>query len=328
MARRRRSKANFDQDTILTMVLWIILFPFMLIGYLIFTRDEESKEGRGGCLLAVLVLLIACSGFALGLAYVPYLFVGAGIVVSTVGFKSVVSRGSNRRKYRRDQRQAASGKSTKTKAEVHKGEESHEPKPVLLDPKKSRMSKIEEHTETLEKVQDEKKVREYKEEESQNKTTDESNHKTFELSSVHREPLNLYPSVQSAVEAYHIPQDYCKLVIDSIPNTDIKECPGLAWIDQGQFCLLPLFVNGSIYTWPVEHVQGMIRMVVRDVDSEEHYHGLYEAECFEEFEELMPEYTLGQHMEDTENMVLKNGVVVTAASGPALRKLLGIKDGW
>lgn len=67
-------------------------------------------------------------------------------------------------------------------------------------------------------------------------------------------PRVYYSSVLDAVHKNHVPESYCKIIIEQIRNTNVKECPGIAWKDSERFYILPLIVGYPIYSWPTDQV--------------------------------------------------------------------------
>ena len=103
----------------------------------------------------------------------------------------------------------------------------------------------------------------------------------------------------------------------------VKECPSLAWKDSERFYILPLLIDSPIYSWALNQVSDIERLKIMNVDPDQSYLNLVGQSIAEEFEELMPEYFMGDVGVDTERYVLSNGVEVTFASGKVLKKMLG-----
>ncbi len=138
-------------------------------------------------------------------------------------------------------------------------------------------------------------------------------------------PRVYYSSVLDAVHKNHVPESYCKIMIEQIRNTNVKECPGIAWKDSERFYILPLIVGYPIYSWPTDQVYDIERLKIENVNSEQTYLDLIDQPIADEYEGLMPEYFMGDVGVDTERYVLSNGVEVTYASGKVLKEMLCLK---
>ena len=138
-------------------------------------------------------------------------------------------------------------------------------------------------------------------------------------------PRVYYNSVLDAVKKNHVPESYCKIMIEQIRNTNVKECPGVAWKDSERFYILPLIVGYPIYSWPIDQVFDIERLKIENVDSEQTYLDLINQPIADEYDGLMAEYFMGDVGVDTERYVLSNGVEVTYASGKVLKEMLCLK---
>lgn len=137
-------------------------------------------------------------------------------------------------------------------------------------------------------------------------------------------PCVFYSSIEDAVNKNRVLDSYCKIMIEQIRNTNVKECPGIAWKDSQQFYILPLLVNSPTYSWPLEQVSELERLKIMDVDPDQTYLDLIGQPIADEFEELMPEYFMGDVGIDTERYILSDMIEVTYASGKTLKKMLGL----
>ena len=137
-------------------------------------------------------------------------------------------------------------------------------------------------------------------------------------------PRVYYSSVLDGVKKNHVPESYCKIMIEQIRNTNVKECPGVAWKDSERFYILPLIVGYPIYSWPIDQVFDIERLKIMNVNSDQTYLDLIDQPIADEYDGLMPEYFMGDIGVDTERYVLSNGVEVTYASGKILKEILGL----
>ena len=133
-----------------------------------------------------------------------------------------------------------------------------------------------------------------------------------------------YTSIRAARNAHAVPSGYRRIVIESIRDTDVRECPGLIWKDEEKLYALPLRVDTDVKSWPLARVTFAVYEKMENIDTEFHYRDMNTAKIVREFEEEMPEYFLGSQGAWTGKFVLPVGLEVTNTSGRALAELLDV----
>lgn len=131
-----------------------------------------------------------------------------------------------------------------------------------------------------------------------------------------------YHSVSEALKQYTVPEDYQKIMIECIQNTDVKECPGLIWKDGTMLYVLPLLKGSKIYNWSLSSVSIILYEKRVDPDTDKEFMEVLQSEIATEFEEVFPEYYFDEANTYTGKFVLPVGLEVTNKSGKILLDMI------
>ena len=131
-----------------------------------------------------------------------------------------------------------------------------------------------------------------------------------------------FRSVKSFLYHRKLQVNYQKIMIENMQLTDIRECPGIAWVDEEWLYVYPLRRDAECFSWPLEdnRVMRYEKRVEPDVDQEYVEIGL--EPIAKEFEELFPQYLFSENGLYSGTFHLPCGLSVTNTSGSVLYRML------
>ena len=139
---------------------------------------------------------------------------------------------------------------------------------------------------------------------------------------VYKKDEFFFDSVAEAVSAYKVPDNYKKIMIRRIENTDISECPALIWKEKGYLKVLPLLREAKIFQWRLKNIPIVIGERRYDSDYDNEYVRISGAGIGKEFTEFFPEYPFGNRGVYTDIFTLPVGLSVTNTSAKSLFSLI------